>query len=80
MYDNIYSPSESMKLGMELVGLNQMVQSQEVTIEELRLKAAFYKANFFHDWDLVQILQCQIEENLNARVGEFDGVGYASWR
>lgn len=80
MYGNIYRPSKTMELGAELLELNCTVQSQEIQIEDLRLKAAMYKAYFFHKWELGEILQKQIEENRDACVGEFDGLSYASWR
>ena len=80
MHGNIYRPNKTMELGLELLDLNYTVQSQELQIEDLRLKAAMYKASFFHDYKLAEILQKQIEENLNASIGEFDGFGYASWR
>lgn len=80
MYRNIYRQSKTMELGAELLELNCTVQSQELQIEDLRLKAAMYKANFFHQWELAKILQNQIEENRNACIGEFDGFSYASWR
>ena len=70
----------SMDLGRELVNLNQTVINQEFTIEELRIKAAMYKAAFFGRHDLYDKLRKQRDENHGARIGEFDGFCYASWR
>ena len=80
MYGNIYRPSRTMELGAELLELNCTVQAQEIQIEDLRLKAAKYKAYFFGKSKLAETLDKQIEENFNACVGEFDGFCYASWR
>ena len=80
MYGNIYRPSKTMELGAELLELNCAVQSQELQIEDLKLKAAMYKAFFFHKFELGEKLQKQIEENRDACIGEFDGFCYASWR
>ena len=80
MYGNIYRPSKTMELGAELLELNCTVQAQEIQIEDLRLKAANYKAYFFGKQKLAEALDKQIEENSNACVGEFDGFCYASWR
>ena len=80
MYGNIYRPSKTMELGAELLELNCTVQEQEIQIEDLRLKAAKYKAYFFGKSKLAETLDKQIKENFNACVGEFDGFCYASWR
>lgn len=80
MYGNIYRPSRTMELGAELLELNCTVQAQEIQIEDLRLKAAKYKAYFFRKQKLAETLEEQIEENFNACVGEFDGFCYAFWR
>ena len=70
----------SMDLGRELVNLNQTVINQELTIEELRIKAAMYKAAFFGYHDLHDKLMKQRDENNDALIGEFDGFCWASWR
>ena len=67
-------------LGLELTNSQYRLISQEYEIEMLRIKAAKYKAFFFHDWDLGKRLENQREENEDAVVGEFDGYCYASWR
>lgn len=70
----------SMDLGKELVNLNQTVINQELTIEELRIKAAMYKAAFFGEHDLYDKLRKQCDENYDARIGEYDGFCYSSRR
>lgn len=80
MYGNIYRPSRTMELGAELLELNHTVHSQELIIEEYRLKAAMYKALFFGKSALAEKLRNQIKENYDNCVGEFDGFCYASWR
>lgn len=70
----------SMELGEELVYLNKTVEQQEMYIDELRIKAAMYKAAFFHKYDLYEKLVKQRDENRDARIGGFDGFCYASWR
>jgi hypothetical protein len=80
MYGRSYRPTQSMELGIELVELNNTVQSQELLIEEYRLKAAKYKAYFFGKHNLAEKLKKQIEENYDNVIGEFDGFCYASWR
>lgn len=70
----------TMDLAFELINLNKTVEWQELLIDELALKAAMYKANFFHRYHLADKIGKQIEENCNYRVGDFDGFCYASWR
>lgn len=53
---------------------------QEFKIELLRIKAAKYKAYFFHKFQLAEKLEKQERENEDALVGEWDGMCYASWR
>lgn len=67
-------------LGFELVNTQRKLVCQEYEIEKLRIKAAMYRAFFFHNSDLAKRLRVQNEENDNALIGEFDGFGYASWR
>lgn len=67
-------------IGLCLLEVQQKIISQEYEIENLRIKAAMYKANFFHNYTLAEKLQKQSEENRDALVGEFDGLSYASWR
>lgn len=64
----------------QIINLTQTVTSQETEIEDLRLKAAMYKAYFFQKRDLAERLCNQITENLNALTGEFDGFSYSSAR
>lgn len=63
-----------------LAKLSNMMDQQDLLITEYRLKAAMYKAYFFHKSELAEILEKQIEENYDHSVGEFDGFCYASWR
>lgn len=72
--------SMSEYLGQELVDLNRMVRKQDEEIEMLRLKAAKWKAYFFHEHELVDKLQKQIDENNDALIGEWDGFCYSSKR
>lgn len=67
-------------LGFELVNTQRELVCQEYEIEKLRIKAAMYRALFFHRFDLAKRLRDQNEENDNALIGEFDGFSYASWR
>ena len=75
-----FRESQLGSLGLELTNYQYRLISQEYEIEMLRIKAAKYKAFFFHDWDLGKRLEKQREENEDALVGEFDGFCYASWR
>lgn len=61
------------EFGIELVKLSDMMDQQDLIITEYRLKAAMYKAYFFHKSELAEILEKQIEENYDYSVGEFDG-------
>ena len=80
MREDYYRRNMSMDFGMELLNLNRTVEQQEIIIDELKLKAAEYKALFFGRYDLVEKLRKQIRENRDNRTGEFDGFCYASWR
>lgn len=68
------------EFGIELAKLSDMMDKQDLIITEYRLKAAMYKAYFFHKSELAEILEKQIEENYDYSVGEFDGFCYAAWR
>ena len=68
------------ELGERLTRLSDIVDSQQLIIEDYRLKAAMYKAYFFHKSALAKTLEEQIKENYDNSVGEFDGFSYASWR
>lgn len=68
------------ELGIGLMKLSDIIDSQELIIEKYRLKTAMYKAFFFHRSDLATNIQQQIMENNDAEIGEFDGFCYASWR
>lgn len=76
----MHTPNMTMELSRELIYLNRTNEQQEMIIEELRLKAAMYKAHFFGKRELSNKLSKQISENLDARVGIFDGFCYAGWR
>lgn len=67
-------------LGLQLLESREKLVSQEYEIEDLRIKAALYKAYFFRNSSLAEKLQKQSEENRDALIGEFDGFSYASWR
>ena len=67
-------------LGLQLLESQEKLVSQEYEIENLRIKAAIYKAYFFRNSSLAEKLQKQSEENRDALIGEFDGFSYASWR
>lgn len=67
-------------MGLQLLEAQEKLVSQEYEIENLRIKAAMYKAYFFHKFILAEKLQKQSEENRDALIGEFDGFSYASWR
>lgn len=64
----------------ELGRLSNVIDSQELVITDYKLKAAMYKAHFFHRNKLAETLEKQIKENYDNIVGEFDGFCYASWR
>ena len=67
-------------MGLHLLESQEKQVCQEYEIENLRIKAAMYKAYFFCNSSLAEKLQKQSEENSDALVGEFDGFSYASWR
>ena len=67
-------------IGLNLLETQEKLICQEYEIENLKIKAAMYKAYFFHDSTLAKKLQKQSEENRDALIGEFDGFSYASWR
>lgn len=67
-------------LGLQLLESQEKLVSQEYEIENLRIKAAMYKAYFFRNYSLAEKMQKQSEENRDALIGEFDGFSYASWR
>lgn len=64
----------------ELHSVNRKIVSQELEIENLKLKGAMYKALFFNRYDLAERLESQITENSDACIGEFDGFCYSSKR
>lgn len=67
-------------MGLQLLEAQEKLVSQEYEVENLRIKAAMYKAYFFRNSILAEKLQKQSEENRDALIGEFDGFSYASWR
>lgn len=79
-YNDRIENSRLGSLGRELLDAETKLCSQEYEIETLRIKAAKYKAFFFHYSELGEKLQKQEEENRDALIGEFDGFCYASWR
>lgn len=60
-------------MGLQLLEAQEKLVSQEYEVENLRIKAAMYKAYFFRNSTLAEKLQKQSEENRNALIGEFDG-------
>lgn len=68
------------ELGEELTRLSITMDSQEIEINKYRLKTAMYKAGFFRRSTLLSKIRDQIDENLNAVIGEFDGFSYSSIR
>ena len=78
--ENFRRRNMSMDFGMELIDMNLTIQEQDLIIDELVLKAAMYKAHFFGNHDLADKLREQINENMNARIGDFDGFCYCSTR
>lgn len=67
-------------MGLQLLEAQEKLVSQEYEVENLRIKAAMYKAYFFRNSILAEKLEKQSEENRDALIGEFDGFSYASWR
>ena len=67
-------------MGLQLLEAQEKLVSQEYEVENLRIKAAMYKAYFFRNSILAEKLEKQSEENRDALIGEFDGFLYASWR
>lgn len=67
-------------IGLQLLESQEKLVSQEYEIENLRIKAAMYKAYFFRNSILAEKLEKQSEENRDALIGGFDGFSYASWR
>lgn len=67
-------------MGLQLLEAQEKLVSQEYEVENLRIKAAMYKAYFFRNFILAEKLEKQSEENGDALIGEFDGFSYASWR
>ena len=67
-------------MGLQLLEAQEKLVSQEYEVENLRIKAAMYKAYFFCNFSLAEKLQKQSEENRDALIVEFDGFSYASWR
>lgn len=63
----------ALKLGNELIGLNRTIEEQECVIDNLELKAAMYKASFYHKTDIAEKLSDQIHTNL---MSYMTGVGY----
>jgi len=68
------------EFGVELVNLHKTVEQQEMIIDELTLKAAMYKANFFGKYDLANKLQAQSNENYDSCIGHWDGFCFCSSR
>lgn len=67
-------------MGLHLLEAQEKLVSYEYEIENLRIKAAMYKAGFFHSFELMEKLQKQSDENRDALIGEFDGLVYSSQR
>lgn len=71
---------ETVRMARSLVDAADKLEAKTKKAEQYRIAAAKYKAYFFHKTDLAEKLEKQSRENLDAMVGEFDGVTYASWR
>lgn len=67
-------------MGLQLLEAQEKLVSQEYEVENLRIKAAMYKAYLFRNSILAEKLEKQSEENRDALIGGFDGFSYASWR
>lgn len=58
----------------------RIISSLSSKLENYRISAAKYKAMFYGKHDLAKKLEMQERENRDARIGEWDGFCYASWR
>ena len=58
----------STMLGRELIGLNNLVEEQQYYIYELQLKAALYKAYFFHKHSLTEKIENQLHDNIASSI------------
>lgn len=67
-------------LGNELTEMSNTIDAQGLLIEEYRMKAAEWKAYFFHKNELAEKLEKQLVENTDSLAGEFDGFCYSSKR
>lgn len=79
-FGNRIERSQLGNMGLQLLEAQEKLVSQEYEVENLRIKAAMYKAYFFHNFILAEKLEKQSKENEDALIGEFDGFSYASWR
>ncbi len=71
---------ETVRMARSFIDDADVLEVKTRQAEQYRIAAAKYKAYFFHKTDLAEKLEEQSRENLDAMVGEFDGVAYASWR
>lgn len=67
-------------LEQELRTNRQELEQLSIAVEKYRMKAAMYYSFHMHKWDLGKKLNEQLQENMDAIIGEFDGFCYASWR
>lgn len=68
------------ELENELRTNRQELERLSIAVEEYRIKAAMYYSFHMRRWDLGKKLNEQLQENMNAVIGEFDGFCYCSWR
>lgn len=59
----------TLDLGNELLNLHATINQQNMRIDELGLKAAMYKAYFFHKDNLASKLDAQLSDNLKCYYG-----------
>jgi len=60
--------------------LARAYDNQTLELENKIVECAMYKAVVFHKDKLYEILQTQLQENIDAIVGEFNGFSYDSRR
>lgn len=68
------------ELENELRTNRQELERLSIAVEEYRIKAAMYYSFHMRRWDLGKKLNEQLQENMDAVIGEFDGFCYFSRR
>ena len=64
------------RLAYEIIRYKKQATELQIEYEELKLKAAWYKAQAFRKWDLTDKIWKQIEVNFHYSNGEFNGFCY----